>query len=54
MINELLTNIATYDDLLSNLNIYVMPSINPDGYAYTFTDVSCSFFCPSTFHCCHS
>ncbi|KAK8397432.1 hypothetical protein O3P69_004876 [Scylla paramamosain] len=38
MVNELVTNSNTYDDLLSNVNFYVMPSINPDGYSYTFTD----------------
>lgn len=44
MVNELVTNSATYDDILSNVNFYVMASINPDGYAYTFTDVSTSSF----------
>ncbi|XP_050697047.1 carboxypeptidase B-like [Eriocheir sinensis] len=38
MVNELVTNSATYDDILSNVNFYVMPAINPDGYAYTFSD----------------
>ena len=40
MINELVTNSGAYNDLLSNVNFYVMPVINPDGYDYTFTDVS--------------
>ena len=39
MVNELVTN-GAYSDLLSNVNFYVMPSINPDGYAYSFSDVS--------------
>lgn len=43
MVNELVTNRDTYSDLLSSVNFYVMPSINPDGYSYTFTDVSVSF-----------
>ncbi|XP_071538310.1 carboxypeptidase B-like [Panulirus ornatus] len=38
MINELVTKRDTYDDILSNVNFYFMPSINPDGYDYTFTD----------------
>ncbi|TOF71443.1 hypothetical protein CGJ15_28030, partial [Vibrio parahaemolyticus] len=38
IVNELVTHSDTYDDLLSNVNFYVMPVINPDGYAYTFTD----------------
>nr|P04069.1 RecName: Full=Carboxypeptidase B [Astacus astacus]prf//1004229A CPase B [Astacus astacus] len=38
IVNEFVSNSATYDDILSNVNFYVMPTINPDGYAYTFTD----------------
>ncbi|XP_042856915.1 carboxypeptidase B-like [Penaeus japonicus] len=38
MLNELVTNSATYDDLLSNVNFYFIPSINPDGYEYCHTD----------------
>ncbi|PYZ99327.1 hypothetical protein A6K26_009850 [Gammaproteobacteria bacterium 2W06] len=38
MLNELVTNSDTYDDILSAVNFYVMPSINPDGYEYCHTD----------------
>jgi hypothetical protein len=36
IINELTTKPDQYDDLLSNLNIYVLPVLNPDGYDYTW------------------
>lgn len=38
MVHQLIQNRASLDDILSNVNFYVMPSINPDGYSYTFTD----------------
>merc|ERR1712002_580263 len=38
MVNEFLQNSDTYADLLSSVNFYVMPDINPDGYEYCFTD----------------
>ncbi|XP_037782742.1 carboxypeptidase B-like [Penaeus monodon] len=38
MLNELVTNSATYDAILSSVNFYIMPSINPDGYEYCHTD----------------
>uniref|UniRef100_A0AC34F3D6 Peptidase M14 carboxypeptidase A domain-containing protein n=1 Tax=Panagrolaimus sp. ES5 TaxID=591445 RepID=A0AC34F3D6_9BILA len=37
IINELTTKPDQYDDLLQNLNIYVLPVLNPDGYDYTWT-----------------
>lgn len=40
MINELVAGASTYADLLSSVNFYFMPVINPDGYAYTFSNVS--------------
>ena len=34
-INELTTNHANYSDLLDNLDWYLLPSHNPDGYQFT-------------------
>lgn len=39
IINELVNGAATYADLLSSVNFYFMPVINPDGYAFTFSNV---------------
>uniref|UniRef100_A0A7E4V817 Peptidase_M14 domain-containing protein n=1 Tax=Panagrellus redivivus TaxID=6233 RepID=A0A7E4V817_PANRE len=36
IINELTTKQSTYDDLLTGLDIYILPVLNPDGYAYTW------------------
>jgi carboxypeptidase A2 len=36
IINELTTKPDQYDDLLTGLDIYVMPVLNPDGYRYTW------------------
>ncbi|KAK3870803.1 hypothetical protein Pcinc_023998 [Petrolisthes cinctipes] len=39
MINELVTKgSGEFSELLSKVNFYVMPSINPDGYQYTWTN----------------
>lgn len=38
IINELVRDRVIYSDLLSKVNFYVMPVINPDGYEYSFTD----------------
>ena len=38
IINELTANAAQYDDLLTNLDIYILPVLNPDGYIYTWTN----------------
>lgn len=38
MVNELVQNSDTYSDILSSVNFYIMPAINPDGYEYCFTD----------------
>ena len=27
-------------DILNNYNVYIMPSLNPDGYVYTHEEVS--------------
>lgn len=47
MINELVTN-PKYDSIVSNLNIHILPSANPDGYTYSITDVSQSSTVQST------
>ncbi|KAK8397433.1 hypothetical protein O3P69_004877 [Scylla paramamosain] len=38
LVNQLVTNSSAHDDLLSSVNFYFMPVINPDGYDYSFTD----------------
>jgi len=38
MANQLVQDKATYASLLSQVNFYFMPVINPDGYAYTFSN----------------
>lgn len=38
--NELLTNIRAFQRVLSDVELYVVPLVNPDGYEYTFTTVS--------------
>lgn len=41
MMNELVTKgSGEFSELLSRVNFYIMPSINPDGYQFTWTDVS--------------
>ncbi|KAG7175044.1 Carboxypeptidase B-like 5 [Homarus americanus] len=42
IIDQLVTKKETYDDLLSNVNFYFMPIVNPDGYYYTYTTVGAS------------
>ncbi|XP_035708358.1 carboxypeptidase B-like [Folsomia candida] len=37
IINELLTNSANYTAILQEVDIYVIPMINADGYEYTWT-----------------
>jgi murein tripeptide amidase MpaA len=37
IINELVTKSSDYADLLSTLDFYIVPIINPDGYVYTHT-----------------
>jgi len=37
IINQLLTN-STANSLLESFNWYILPILNPDGYAHTFTD----------------
>jgi murein tripeptide amidase MpaA len=29
------------DHMRRNYRFYIAPNVNPDGYAYSFTDVSC-------------
>ncbi|KAK7082274.1 hypothetical protein SK128_016692 [Halocaridina rubra] len=38
IINEFVQNSDTYADILAGVNFYIMPSINPDGYAYTWSN----------------
>ncbi len=38
MMNELATNSAANEDLLNSLDWYILPVVNPDGYAYTQTN----------------
>lgn len=38
--NELLSNIRAFQRVLSDVEVYVLPLVNPDGYEYTFTTVS--------------
>ncbi|KAK8397132.1 hypothetical protein O3P69_004667 [Scylla paramamosain] len=44
MINKLVTNSTEYDDLLSQVNFYFMPVINPDGYDFTFINPNNRFW----------
>merc|ERR1719244_930090 len=37
ILDQLVHNPSLYDDILSNVNLYFMPSINPDGYEYSHT-----------------
>ncbi|KAE9547302.1 hypothetical protein FO519_009486 [Halicephalobus sp. NKZ332] len=36
IIDQLTTNATQYSDLLTNLDIYVLPVLNPDGYVYSW------------------
>ncbi|XP_023330917.1 carboxypeptidase B [Eurytemora carolleeae] len=38
MINELLENNSDHPDLTEELDWYIIPNINPDGYNYSYTD----------------
>jgi len=38
MLKELVENDADHPDLLENLDWYILPVVNPDGYLYTQTD----------------
>jgi len=38
MLRELVENDADHPDLLENLDWYILPVVNPDGYLYTQTD----------------
>ena len=38
MINELTANAASHADILTGLQWYILPSHNPDGYAFTWSD----------------
>ena len=35
MMRELIENDAAHSDLTENLDWYILPILNPDGYAYT-------------------
>ena len=35
MMRELIENDAAHTDLTENLDWYILPILNPDGYAYT-------------------
>lgn len=37
-INELLNNSTHYDNMLSEVDLYILPMVNPDGYEFTHTD----------------
>lgn len=37
-IDQLLNNYTYYEDLLSQVDFYIVPVANPDGYEYTHTD----------------
>jgi len=37
VINQLVSNSSSYQDLLQNVDFYFAPFINPDGYVFTFT-----------------
>ena len=38
MMRELTENIAAQPELVEELDWYIVPSVNPDGYNYTWTD----------------
>ena len=38
MVNELTENAAAHQDLIDQLDWYILPVTNPDGYAYTISD----------------
>lgn len=38
--NEILTNIRAFQRILNDVELYLVPLVNPDGYEYTFTTVS--------------
>ena len=38
MMRELTENIAAQPELVEELDWYIVPSVNPDGYEYTWTD----------------
>lgn len=37
--NEMLSNIRAFQKVLNNVELYLLPLANPDGYEYTFTTV---------------
>ncbi|CAL8104015.1 unnamed protein product [Orchesella dallaii] len=39
-INQLVNNFTSYDDMLSQVDIYILPVANPDGYEYTHSNAS--------------
>lgn len=43
LLHQLVENYAENLELLRNVDWVVVPVVNPDGYVYTFTDVSFSF-----------
>ena len=38
MMRELTENITGQQELVDELDWYIVPSVNPDGYAYTWSD----------------
>lgn len=38
--SELLNNIRAFSRILADVEIYIVPLVNPDGYEYTHTHVS--------------
>ena len=38
MLKELVENDSNHQDLLENIDWYILPVVNPDGYLYTQTD----------------
>ncbi|XP_075163681.1 carboxypeptidase B [Haematobia irritans] len=36
--NEILTNIRAFQKVLSDVELYLLPLVNPDGYEYSFTN----------------